>query len=140
MPQILELQIIPGEEGRGVRLVVNEIVYTGPRSAGAFCLGPGPDPELGVVTQRFVPISVGPRSFVLADRLASCQFSYQERIPAPPFERWRPNWILPDKWPLGIRIEMVSLATDPVSLKPVTVTASVHVDRTPIFDYADDAL
>jgi general secretion pathway protein J len=139
LPQILEFQVIQGEEGRGVRLVVNENVYTGPRSAGAFCLGPGVDPELGVATQRFLPISIGPRSFVLADRLAYCRFSYLERLPAGILlEHWRPNWILPDKWPLGIRIEMASLETDPASLKPVTVTAAVRVDRYPIFAYADD--
>ena len=40
MPQILEFQVIPGEQGRGVRLVVNENLYSGPRSAGVFCLGP----------------------------------------------------------------------------------------------------
>jgi hypothetical protein len=138
LPQILEFQVIPGDEGRGVRLVVNEIIYTGPRSAGSFCLGPGPDPELGVATQRFLPISIGPHSFVLADRLAYCRFSYLERPPGMLLEQWRPNWIIPDKWPMGIRIEMASLDTDPGSLKPVTVTSAVRVDRYPIFDYADD--
>ena len=29
-PQILEMFVIPGEQGRGVRLVVNELPYTGP--------------------------------------------------------------------------------------------------------------
>src|ERR1039458_9021600 len=29
-PRILELQVIPGDEGRGVRLIVNEIPYTSP--------------------------------------------------------------------------------------------------------------
>ena len=138
LPQVLEFQVIQGEEGRGVRLVVNENVYTGPRSAGVFCLGPGPDPELGVATQRFLPISIGPHSFVLADRLAYCRFSYLERPPGMLLEQWRPNWIIPDKWPMGIRIEMASLDTDPGSLKPVTVTSAVRVDRYPIFDYADD--
>jgi prepilin-type N-terminal cleavage/methylation domain-containing protein len=139
LPQILEFQVIPGEEDRGVRLIVNEIVYTGPRSAGVFCLGPGPDPELDIVTQRFLPIATGPRSFVLADRLAYCRFRYLQRLPGGALlEEWRPTWVLPDKWPLGIRIEMASLETDLGSLKPVTVTAAVHVDRYPIFAYADD--
>ena len=34
LPQILEFQVIPGEQGNGFRLVVNENVYTGPRSPG----------------------------------------------------------------------------------------------------------
>lgn len=136
LPQILEFQVIPAEENRGVRLVVNETVYSGPRSAGAFCLGPGPDPELGVVAQRFLPIVAGPRSFVLADRLAYCHFSYLEPVIGPQIEQWRPNWIAV-KWPLAIRIEMASLDPDLARLKPVTVTAAVHVDRDPEREYAD---
>ena len=30
LPRLLEYQVIPGEDGNSVRLVVNEIVYTGP--------------------------------------------------------------------------------------------------------------
>jgi prepilin-type N-terminal cleavage/methylation domain-containing protein len=138
LPQVLEFQVIPGEEGRGFRLVVNENPYTGPRSAGVFSLGPGPDPELGVVTQRFVPIAVGPRSFVLADRLAFCRFSYLGMVPGMPVEQWQRGWIPVNQWPLGIRIEMASLDKDSTSLKPLTVTAPVHVDRFPIFDYAEE--
>lgn len=137
IPQVLEFQVIPGEEGRGVRLVVNENPYMGPRSAGVFCLGPGADPELGVSTQRFLPISIGPTSFVLADRLAFCRFSFLGVVPNKNLEIWLPNWIYP-KWPAGIRIEMASLDTDPVSLKPVTITAPVRVNRDPDFEYADN--
>ena len=137
LPQILEFQVIPREEGRGVRLIVNENIYTGPRSAGAFCLGPGPDPELGIDTLRFTPISVGPRSFVLADHLASCRFSYLGKPATEPIEQWLPNWIFP-KWPMGIRIEMTALDPDTANLKPLTVTARVHIDRDPAKDYADE--
>ena len=136
LPQILEFQLIPGEQGQGVRLVVNEHVYTGPRSAGVFCLGPGPDPELGIDAQRFLPIAVGPRSFVLADHLAFCRFSYFGPLPGVPIESWHPAWVSP-RWPLGIRIEMAPIEADAGRLKPVTVTAPVHVDRYPIFDYVD---
>jgi len=38
-PQILELFVIPGEDGRGVRLVVNEIPYTGPAGTALLCTG-----------------------------------------------------------------------------------------------------
>jgi prepilin-type N-terminal cleavage/methylation domain-containing protein len=135
--QVLEFQVIPGEEGRGVRLVVNETAYMGPRSAGIFCLGPGQDPELGVATQRFLPISIGPSSFVLADRLAYCRFSFLGVFPERNLERWLPDWIYPN-WPAGIRIEMASLDTDLASLKPVTVTVPVRVNRDPNLEYADD--
>jgi len=137
IPQVLEFQVIPAEGGRGVRLVVNETAYTGPRSAGVFCLGLGPDAELGVSTQRFLPISVGPGSFVLADRLAYCRFSFLGTFPEKNLEQWLPDWIYP-KWPAGIRIEMASLDTDLVSLKPVTVTVPVHVNRDPSLEYADE--
>jgi prepilin-type N-terminal cleavage/methylation domain-containing protein len=137
LPQILEFQVIPGEEGRGVRLVVNENVYTGPLSAGAFCLGPGTDPELGVMTERFVPISIGARSFVLADRLAYCRFSYLGPLPEKDEEQWSPAWILSTKWPLGIRIEMAAYDSAGGRLKPVTVTAPVRVNRQPLFQYTD---
>jgi len=137
IPQVLEFQVIPGEEGRGVRLVVNENAYTGPRSAGVFCLGPGPDAELGVSIQRFLPISVGPNSFVLADRLAYCRFSFLGISRDKNVEQWLLTWIYP-KWPAGIRVDMASLDTDPVSLKPVTVTVPVRVNRDPELDYADE--
>lgn len=136
MPQILEFQVIPGDKGRGVRLVVNETVYAGPRSAGALCLGPGIDEQIGVATMRFTPIDITPRSFVMADRLAYCRFSYLSQAPGPELEQWAPNFILP-KWPLAIRIEMTSLDTDAARLKPVTVTSIVHVDRDPLAVYED---
>jgi prepilin-type N-terminal cleavage/methylation domain-containing protein len=137
IPEVLEFQVIPGEEGRGVRLVVNENAYTGPRSAGVFCLGLGQDAELGVSVQRFLPISIGASSFVLADRLAYCRFSFLGSVPEKNLEQWLPNWIYP-KWPAGIRIEMASLDTDLVSLKPVTVTVPVRVNRDPSLEYADE--
>jgi len=135
LPQILEFQVIPGEHGRGVRLVVNENLYSGPRAAGAFCLGPGRDSELGVETQRFIPIVVGPRSFVLADHLASCNFSYLGPLPEKDPEQWFPAWTPPDRWPLGIRIQMAPLDSSTGRLKPLTVTAPVHVNRDPNFEY-----
>ena len=33
-PQIAALQVIPGADGAGVRLIVNETPYTGPAQAG----------------------------------------------------------------------------------------------------------
>ena len=33
-PQIAEIQVIPGENGSGVRLILNETPYTGPAQAG----------------------------------------------------------------------------------------------------------
>ena len=74
-PQILELFVIPGEEGRGVRLVVNEIPYTGPIGMARICTGRTRDPLTGGNLAMFAPVQAGPNSFVLADKLAYCRFS-----------------------------------------------------------------
>jgi hypothetical protein len=128
-PRILEFQVIPAKGGPGVRLVVNENLYTGPISAGFFVLGKA---------DRFIfrPIEIGPQSFVLADRLSFCRFSYQETPPPPAPMRWTTSWVLP-RWPGAIRIEMGSLDEESFRLRPLSVTAQIHVNRYTIFDYVD---
>ena len=135
-PRVLEFQVIPGENNEGVRLVVNEHLYTGPSITGFFCLGVAPDPESGLPVPRFREIQVGPGSFVLADRLAFCRFLYQELKPPPIMEVWVPHWIKA-QWPSGIRIEMVPLATSTAAIKPMTITVPVHVDKKPLIEYGD---
>jgi prepilin-type N-terminal cleavage/methylation domain-containing protein len=136
MPQILEFQVTPGDDDKGVRLVVNEHLYSGPLSAGFFCLGIGPDPMLGVNAPRFSPIQIGSGSFVLADRLAWCRFSFLEPAAPPVFQRWRPRWILP-RWPLAVRVEMAPLEEDAARLRPVTITAQIRVTRALDIQYGD---
>ncbi len=135
-PQILELFVIPGEDGRGVRLVVNEILYTGP-GAGRLCMGRAPDPLTGASVPQFLPVQSGPHSFVLADKLAYCRFSYFT-IPldrnVPP--HWTPNWNV-SGWPFGVRIEMAPIDPDPSRLQPITVTAPIHLHRAPEIPYVD---
>jgi prepilin-type N-terminal cleavage/methylation domain-containing protein len=134
-PQILEFQVIPGENHRGVRLIVNEHVYTGPASAGMFCLGYVADPVMGSVP-RFRPIEAGTRSFVLADKLAYCKFSYLDARPQLATPQWEDAWVLV-QWPYGVRIAMASLEPDPSRLHMVTVTAAVHVDRPFVMERGD---
>ena len=128
-PQILEFQVIPGAQGEGVRLVVNEHLYTGPPAAGVFCLGTALDYQLGLAVPVFRPIVVGPRSFVLADRLAFCRFSYLERRP-PERERWVGRWILP-RWPSAVRIEMAPVEPDATRIPPLSITAPIHITAPP---------
>lgn len=135
-PRILEFQVMPAEDGRGVRLVVNEHFYTGPFSAGRFCLGAAPDPATGLPVTRFHPIQTGPGSFVLADRLAYCRFLYRENLPPPVLERWTPLWIRP-AWPHAVRIELAPLEPDPGRPPLVSITAPVRVNRVPFESYAD---
>ena len=137
LPQILEFTVIPGEDGRGVRLVVNEIPFTGARSAGGFCLGFAPDPVTGATRPRFAPVEAGPQSFVLADQLAFCRFSYLTPAPQPLLPpEWTASWTKTG-WPRGVRIEMAPLEPDGTRLQPITVTAPVRLLRTPGTTYAD---
>lgn len=135
-PRILEFQVMPTEDQRGVRLVVNEHFYTGSLSAGLFCLGAVPDPTTGGLVTRFQPIQTGPGSFVLADRLAYCRFSYRETLPPPLLERWTPLWVRPS-WPTAARIEMAPLEADPSRPPLVSITAPIRVNRVPFESYAD---
>lgn len=136
VPRILEFEVIPGDQGRGVRLIVNEIPYTGPRGAAQLCLGMQPDPATGVNLPLFAPIEVGPQSFVLADKLAMCRFSYLEPEKLPESERWRPDWVL-QRWPIGIRVEMAPIEDNPARLRPLTITAPIRVNRLPDIAYDD---
>jgi hypothetical protein len=129
LPMILEYLVIPGENNIGVRLVVNEHVYTGPRGAGQFCAGGGPAPQ-------FLPIQTGPASFVLADKLAYCRFSYREALPPPELARWTALWTKSRLLPNAIRIEMAPLDPNAARLEPVTLTIPVHVTRLPMEEYA----
>ena len=134
--RIIEFQVIPGEGGRGVRLVVNEHLYTGPESAGFFCVGMAPDAEMGLPVPVFRPVEVGPRSFVIADNLAFCRFGYREVLKIPPFERWRPKWVFKE-WPTAVRIDMAPLETDPSKLQPLSIMMPIRVNRNPLLLYDD---
>jgi len=135
-PRILELQVIPGAEGRGVRLIVNEIPYTGPLSAGQSCSGMAVDTESGHSLPQFLPIPTGPQSFVLADKLAWCHFSFLEPEPPPLDPRWRENWVM-NRWPIGIRVEMAPLEDPRVRLRPLTITTNIPINRSPDVAYVD---
>ncbi len=128
LPMILEFTVIPGENGIGVRLVVNEHPYTGPRGTGQFC-APGPSPV-------FAPIQTGPASFVLADKLAYCRFSFRELQPPPAPPRWVSIWTKQQYLPNAIRVELTPIAPSAARLEPVTLTIPIHVTRLPLEDYA----
>jgi type II secretory pathway pseudopilin PulG len=136
IPQVLEFTVIPGADS-GVRLVVNERVYTGPTSAGAACAGFAMDPLSNMRVPLFRPIVVGPTSFVLADKLAFCRFLFER----PPIANipggWVDHWVRPD-WPVAVRIEMGPLEPDPMRLQPMTVTSEIHVNKMQGIDYADN--
>jgi len=127
-PQILQMFVMPDESG-GVRLAVNEIPYTGQIGAGQYCSGTIAVP--GTITRlaQMIPTPPEAQTFVLADKLAYCRFSYYSpsaMMYEPP--AWRPEWAAKG-WPLAIRIEMAPETIDPSRLQPITVTAPIRVRR-----------
>ena len=136
-PQILEFAVIPGAEGNGVRLIVNELPYTGPASAGRLCMGFAPDPATGITSPLFARVTAGPESFVLADQLEFCRIAYLTPSTQPgQLPAWLPEWKF-NGWPAGIRIEMAPLHAEATRLEPITVTAALHLHRTPGILYGD---
>ena len=129
LPRILEFQVIAGDNGAGVRLVVNERIYSGPLSTGAFCAGvqAGAPP-------LFSPIEVGPLSFVLADKIAYCRFSFKEHQPPYGQGQWIARWAQPF-FPMGIRVEMAPLDPTVGHLQLLTLTMPVRVNRDPMARY-----
>lgn len=128
-PRIVELLAAPRQEG-GLRLLVNEIPYTGPEGAGFFCLPPQPDPLSGGVMVVFPPPQASPGSFVLADRLHHCRFFYlHDDLLHPP--EWLPVWRRLDLWPAAIRIEMAGLDPAGAALPPLTFTGVFRPNRLP---------
>jgi prepilin-type N-terminal cleavage/methylation domain-containing protein len=135
-PRVLEYRVIPGERGEGVRLIVNELFYTGPASLGQLCSTFAPDPQTGEAVPQMRPVEASPASFVLADRLAYCRIWYHETLPPPELERWTPEWGR-GKWPSAIRIEMAPLAPDTSRLQLSTVTLPVRVQKVIGVNYED---
>jgi prepilin-type N-terminal cleavage/methylation domain-containing protein len=125
-PQLLEYAVIPGRQGAGVRLIVNELPYAGPDVVALACAGVRPGP--GGMMPVFGPVEPRPDSFVLADRLRSCTFSYLAIDPRSGVRYWLPAW---DRGflPAAIRIEMVPLEPDPTQLQMTTMTFPVRPDR-----------
>jgi hypothetical protein len=136
-PRILEFTVIPGVEGRGVRLIVNETLYTGPVSTGAFCIGIARDPSAGTPMILWKPAEATPRSFVLADKLAACQFAFKEERAAPNEpDLWHARWPH-DFTPSAVRIDPAPLDPEPGRLHVPPVVAPFRVNRHPFSEYSD---
>ena len=127
VPRLLEYQVVPGEEGVGVRLIVNELPWAGPvpRVSPCFGLNTGPD---GQQYALFPPILAGPNSFVLADRLAYCHISYREIREPPELERWVDEWTGANAWPSAIRVRLAPLVPNSSELQPSSLTVPLVVN------------
>lgn len=138
-PRVLELFVIPRDDGPGVRLVVNELPYFGPLAAGRLCAVYPGDSGLGFRVPQFLPVNASTQSFVLADKLAFCRFTYLWNLPKPDPQHpvmWSPTPAGPG-WPLAVRVEMAPLAADPATLQPLTVTAALHLHLSHLIPYGD---
>jgi prepilin-type N-terminal cleavage/methylation domain-containing protein len=111
-PQFDEFHVVKGEEG--VRLIVTEHLYTSPSSTAPVCAGEQ---------------SITPSSLIVADRLASCTFSYREALPdAFPSAKWLPVWDRADL-PAAVKIEMTPLDSSPALLPVMNVTVPIRITR-----------
>jgi prepilin-type N-terminal cleavage/methylation domain-containing protein len=113
-PQFDEFHVVPGEQG--FRLVVTEHLYTGPSSTSPFCGG-------------VIPFQITPASIIVADRLASCTFSYRDQVQdGPPSAKWLGSWDRPNL-PGAVKIEMTPLDSGPALLPVMNVTVPIRVTR-----------
>jgi prepilin-type N-terminal cleavage/methylation domain-containing protein len=135
-PRILEYLVIPGQRGEGVRLVVNEHLYAGPHSLAFFCSGVAADPITGRNALQMRPVETGPRSFVLADRLAVCRLSYHVIEPKTREALWMPVYA-GEEPPAAVRMEMAPLEPGGSMLRMSTMTVPVRVTRNAALEYTD---
>jgi hypothetical protein len=134
-PRLLEYMVVPGENGAGFRLVVNEPYYNGPATFQNICMGMAPLPNGGLALQ-LAPPQLSPATFILADQLARCEFSYQREVPGTNRREWVPAW-RERSLPKAIRIAMQPLRPDPSRAQFRTLTLPVRVNRDPFLPYED---
>ena len=124
-PRMVELQVIAADGG-GVRLIANEFLYGSPYATMPFCAGNSFRPGVPML-----------QSFVIADRLAYCHISYQDRDPATYMGTlWLPQWTKPNL-PSAVHVEMAPLVPDPARLPLVSVTVPIHINRDVNVPYTD---
>ena len=138
-PQIIEYRVLSGDRG-SVRLVATEHPYTGPQSTIPFCAGTALSAspfELGGANQASAK-PTPETSYVLADHLAYCRFSYHEPYDQNTFleTSWLPLWDRP-MLPAGVRLEMQPGAPERGGLSALGMTIPIQVNRDPAVVYDD---
>jgi general secretion pathway protein J len=121
--RLLELLVADGP--RGKRLLLNDFPYDGPEMTIPLVLGVTSDGPTGQRRMLFAPVMAQPSSFIVADELQTCSFSYyQQDRPALPGQ-WVPEWARDTQLPLAVRVEMAGRG-DSARLRPVSVTAPIR--------------
>ena len=124
-PRVVEYVVAPDPNG-GVRLMMNERIYSGPYSVAPLC-----------ANFTFPPVQVTPQSVEMAGRLAYCRLAYRVPIVDSPLgAEWVPVWQRPDL-PRAVRVEMMPLDPSLSRLPMLTVNVPVHVTRLVSTPYAD---
>ena len=116
-PQIVELFTAPSPNG-GFRLLLNERPYLGKRMLTAIC---------------GMPFLTNDSSFILADRLERCLFSFRRIDRESGGETWTPVWVFPE-WPSAIRIDMAPVKFQANQIQPATVFAPLFVKNNNLDD------
>ena len=127
--KILEMFVIPGSDRSSVRLVVNELPYFNPLSAGVLCFQRLDESLGGRQFLAFAPPQAMPNSFVLADRLARVSFAYRELVNVEPWERWTDRWMNPDALPDAVRVDMAPLPGDSARIPPLPLYVRIPDSR-----------
>jgi prepilin-type N-terminal cleavage/methylation domain-containing protein len=124
-PRLVEYQVAPDPSG-GLRLMMNERIYTGPAGIAPLCLD-----------RIFLPIQLTSQSIQVAGNLARCQIDYQAPVRDSPLGgAWLPFWNQPNL-PHTLRIEMNPLHPDPAGLPMLTLTVPIRVTRQVGVPYPD---
>lgn len=124
--RIVELQVSSAQNG--VRILLNQLPYLGPLSAGSLVVDRVSDPDFPRGRIIFEPIRAMPTSLIIVDELAACTFSYLRR----PRRRdepslWLPYWGERDSLPAAIRVNLSPSSRD-VRLLPVSITTAVRAE------------
>jgi prepilin-type N-terminal cleavage/methylation domain-containing protein len=127
--KILEMFVIPGSDRSGVRLVLNELPYFNPLSAGVLCFQRFDESFGGQSFLAFAPPQPTPNSFVLADRLERVSFAYRELLNVEPWERWTDRWLHTDIFPDAVRVDLASLPGDSTRTAPLPLFVRIPVTR-----------
>ena len=121
--RLVELQVVDGPKGR--RVLLNEQIYDGPRAAGRVVTGVARTRSVAGMRLLFAPILTQPNSFVIADELESCVFTYRTPPQFDRPDRWDPAWEDPYSLPSAVSIQ-ITPRQNSARLRPVPVTVPIR--------------
>jgi len=127
--RIVELQVSSARNG--LRILLNQLPYLGPLSAGSLVVGQVSDPDFPRGRIVFSPIAAMPTSLIIVDELAACTFSYLRR----PRRRdepsvWLSHWGERDSLPAAIRVNLTPSSGE-ARVLPVSITTAVRAEWVP---------